>query len=289
MNWEENLKTRTKKTLNDGLGENHPNIILQSPFDFGVIRNGGRRGAKHAPQALLSPFLKMTVHESLNLTLHPALELSSETNFLEEFDSFQAKETEYFKGLLPKNLESLLHLGGGHDHIYPLASALLKGSQNLVILNVDAHLDTREDSLHHSGTPFRQIFQEFSDRLHLYQVGIHPFANGKGNYEEMGNMTIIDHDDWEDILKPHQKKGDLLLLSLDCDGLDASFMPAVSAPNHQGLSQKQYLKIMKSCFKYWEKTKTPRLYGVYEYNPLFDDLAGRSARYLASTFYKFFN
>ncbi|MCR9203936.1 MAG: arginase family protein [Halobacteriovoraceae bacterium] len=289
MNWEENLKTRTKTTIGDGIGEKGVHIILQSPFDHGVIRNGGQRGARHAPQSLLTSLKKMAIHEDLSIDLKSPLEFPSTKDALEHFDDFQSMEKEYLKGFFKNKDEAILHLGGGHDHIYPFAAALMETGKDLVILNIDAHLDTRPDAVHHSGTPFRQLEQEYSKHLQLFQVGIHPFANVSENYDQMGKMALLemDEEDIEKALKPHLKKGDHLLLSLDCDGLDASFMPAVSAPNHQGISQKQYQKVLKVCLNYWQKSKTTKLYGVYEYNPLFDDLAGSSARYLASTFYQF--
>ena len=77
-----------------------------------------------------------------------------------------------------------------------------------------------------------------------------------------------------------------LLLSLDCDGLDSSFMPAVSAPNHNGLTKKEYESLLTELKKYWSRTSNKPYYGIYEYNPVFDDLSLSSGRYLAHTIYK---
>lgn len=294
MNWEENLKTRKKKTIGDCFSDKGTQFILQSPFDFGVMRNGGRRGSRHAPQSLLANFLKMAAHQELSLKKFSALALEKDFDPMDDsvkaFDNFQKKESDFFQSVLSGKYKSALHLGGGHDHVFPFASAILETWKSLVILNIDAHLDSRADKLHHSGTPFRQLHEKYGKKLSLYQIGIHPFANVKENYEGMGEMKLLEtnEEDLREVLMDHQKNGDHLLLSLDCDGLDASYMPAVSAPNHQGLTQDQYQKIFDVCLHFWEATKTPKLYGVYEYNPLFDDLAGSAARYLASTFYTFF-
>ena len=190
---------------------------------------------------------------------------------------------------------ALLHLGGGHDHVYPFAKALGEHHKAIIVINIDAHLDTRPDGEIHSGTPFRQLHQSLKGKLHLLQVGIHSFANGEGNYKEMGSMEVLKEFSIEEITKwIHSAKlaenidDTPLLLSVDCDGLDASFMPAVSAPNHRGLSQEQFHQVFKACQDYWRTSKAPRAFGLYEFNPLFDNLSQQSARYLASYMHDFF-
>ena len=300
MNWKENLKLRRKTKKFTPSNKESQKIILQSPFDFGVIRNGGRRGTKYAPEAILASLYKLTNIEDYSISLKPPL-YPPEKDLLSEFDYFQNIEMEHFKKCIIQSPESLVHLGGGHDHIYPLLLSLLsrlfQSSKKIVILNIDAHLDTRNDSINHSGTPFRQIHHHLnknSKDFVIYQYGIHTYANHETSFEDMENMKVIYYENsiqgkLSENLKKHQEAGDFLFLSLDCDGLDGSFMSAVSAPNHNGLSKQEFNIILENCLDYWSSTGTPRLYGIYEYNPLYDDNAGTSARYLASTIHRFFS
>lgn len=305
MSWENNLKNRKGQQWADALRpfQAQKQILLQSPCDLGVIRNGGKRGAKHAPQALLAPLKKMVgqAEEIGSFSFSPEnyLGSSQEKENLEAFPTLQEKEAKAFFEVFQKakNLQRVAHIGGGHDHIYPLVRSYLEAFPNeeILILNIDAHLDTRIDKEVHSGTPFRQLSQEFGKRLQLLQLGIHSFANGKENFEGIEDMLVIPWQsegeftyvkELDKVLSLNRDK--TLVLSLDCDGLDASYMGAVSAPNHRGLSQKEFHAIFHECQKFWQQSQKPALYGLYEFNPLFDDLTTKSARFLAASLFDFF-
>ncbi len=289
--WEDNLKERPSKKLKGLQSTNSPLLILGSPCDLGVIRNGGKRGAKHGPAALMASFQSLVAPN--DESTYDYQEFNPRNNDPNQFEKIQTDECQNFETLIniDDHAQKILHLGGGHDHIYPLASTLAKTFGPLLILNIDAHLDTRPDEVVHSGTPFRQI-QNSSD-LKLYQIGIHSFANGPENYEGMGTMEVLPpkppaelDQDLTKILKANQDR--LLILSVDCDGLDASFMPAVSAPNHYGLSQEHFEVILKRCQAFWSNSTRPQVMGLYEFNPIYDGLPQSCARYLAGQMYKFF-
>jgi formiminoglutamase len=55
--------------------------------------------------------------------------------------------------------QNIIHLGGGHDHVYPLLKAIETKYKKIIILNIDPHCDTRESEHNHSGTPFRQFLK----------------------------------------------------------------------------------------------------------------------------------
>src|SRR5690606_24005866 len=107
-----------------------------------------------------------------------AEEVSSLEEELSDFHEAQKKETSLISGHLKKYPQSFIcHLGGGHDHIFPLLSALGESYSELIVINIDAHADTRTDSSFHSGTPFRQFANSYPGKFHLFQMGLHPFAN----------------------------------------------------------------------------------------------------------------
>ena len=74
------------------------------------------------------------------------------------------------------------------------------------------------------------------------------------------------------------------VLSIDCDALDSTLMSAVSAPNHKGISAPQLDSILTS---YKESCLSP-IVGIYEYNPLYEDLSCKGARFLAHLLYRFY-
>jgi formiminoglutamase len=297
QDWKKQLTPRSGFTLskNENLNQNtySPNLLIGSPSDWGVMRNGGKNGSRFAPEVLLNQFKKLVAHQEkiqwdFQNICDPILEAI-------QFSEAQQQSAHEISMALEKraDLHSLFHLAAGHDHIYPLVKALMNHHKNLIIINIDAHLDTRQDQLPHSGTPFRQLYREFGNRINLAQVGIHRYANVQLNYEDMGHMNILEMDqmrsdrdlrDWLDkVLALNQGP---LLISLDCDGLDGSIMPAVSAANHHGLNKYQMNIILDAALNYWTKYQWPKLFGLYEYNPLYDDLHTTSARYLTSLIHK---
>ncbi len=262
---------------------NERTLILSQHSDTGVILNGGRLGARYGAEAILHQLFKMNKNESSKDFGHFHLPTCQE-----EFDQEQRREITAIKTILEhSSLENLIHLGGGHDHVYPLVMSI-KGP--LHIVNIDAHLDTRNDQQKHSGTPFRQILVERKD-VTLTQIGIHEFANPKANYDLP--MTILSVKEsyqfaqshgFEKMLELGNTRKAPVLLSLDADAIEASAMPAVSAPNHQGLRA----NFVTDLFSAYEKLSQEKKYvGIYEYNPLFDSLGAQGARYLASLLYPF--
>jgi len=298
MNWKDQLTTRGQHTLAQNENEHSfEHLLLSSPSDWGVIRNGGKNGARFAPQALMAHFKKMAFH--LDNQKWSLYQVSNEIAEAQNFTQSQFKSSQNIETLLEQNsmVKSIIHLGAGHDHIYPLTRALLSRYDKVLIINIDAHLDTRMDDSPHSGTPFRQIQKEFgTKRVSLAQVGIHQYANIPANYEEMEQMDVLTMEEikWDKQLKQWLDKVLVmnqgpLIISLDCDGLDGSIMPAVSAANHHGLNKHQMDMILEAGLNYWHKYQHPRIFGLYEYNPLYDDLHTTSGRYLASLIHKVYS
>ncbi|MCP4913081.1 MAG: hypothetical protein GY909_08175 [Oligoflexia bacterium] len=272
-------------------------LFLLSPSDIGVMRNGGKSGARFAPQALLNCFSKM-IHQNTQTTKNFAKRVvSSQNSESQNFIEAQKKSLDGINEILLKELgacRNIIHIGGGHDHIYPFTMGIIQnlklfGKKKIHIINIDAHLDTRTDHQFHSGTPFRQIFNDEENcAIELTQIGIHQYANAPSNYEglemkiiEMAQLSTLSHQELLNLLEkeiPYQNDT-LYLLSVDCDGLDSTCMSAVSANNHFGLDKGQFQTIVN-----YYKDKLSQgscIAGFYEFNPIFDDLGQSSARFLA--------
>lgn len=290
-NWLLNLSSRASDRVESQLRHDSQNLILASADDTGVRLNGGRAGSRLAPKALTNVFKKLTCSAAL---IRSGLEIQifDEKASWQNFEKSQHNQAQLFSKFLSSPRQNILHLGGGHDHIYPLLLALQEDPQikdsGLFIINIDAHLDTRQDKIFSSGTPFRQWSEKAEIPFHLLQVGIHPYANPEGNYQQLsrGRMDIIEgHSFAENLLSTIERLREhgpcprgQILISLDADALCSSSMKAVSAVNHDGLE----LELVKDIFRWGFERSKRRMVGIYEYNPLFDDLSQAGARTLCS-------
>lgn len=280
-------------------GQNFEKILLSSPCDLGVALNGGRIGAKYGPACILNSLGKFQTYQDGLKILNKSALKGIVPNTLAEMQVQQAAVIREL--LLGQKWNKLVHLGGGHDHVFPLLKALtdiieqdkINPTARLICLNVDAHLDTRTDKQVHSGTPFRQWMQAVAklpehlrQRVRFEQMAIHQQSNHPSNYQLAGMVVNdflatttsgfpLDHADA--LLDLDLNENDIVLLSLDCDVFDASEFPAVSAPNGRGLAVEKFRELLNTVVALPGR----KVFGVYEYNPLFDDLATSCARKLA--------
>lgn len=285
---------RTQESLSalfsNSRGEKHC-LFLKSSSDTGVIRNGGRNGARFAPQSLIATFKKFSQSDSMKTISFSEVEVADGEAEKNDFASAQKLEAQRITEALQNEKESyLVHLGGGHDHVYPLLRAKAQEYSRIVIFNIDAHADTRTDSEFHSGTPFRQFANEYQGELHLIQLGLHPFANSfstlsplnKGSSSTVWKNDLIE----KNISEVFQKASKLIdektfcLFSLDADALCGFEVPGVSAVNPNGIS----LETLKLLWKNYSELRFshPWALGVYELNPVYDTLASISMRTIGS-------
>jgi formiminoglutamase len=165
-----------------------------------------------------------------------------------------------------------------------------------VIINLDAHLDTRTDKEANSGTPFRQIAREFDGEIEIVQLGIHDFANSITTMSnlEKGKEVVATYEDvrfgskdfteTEKFLKrviPFQKDT-TYIFSLDADVMEAGVMEGVSAVNHRGLPY----DFIEDVLLYAIDELQCQHFGIFEYNPVYDNLSQKGARTLAALIYQ---
>lgn len=300
----EQLKLRSQTSFKTMIHTNAPinelqAILLSSPTDEGVVRNGGRRGSSFGPDAILNILKKFPLDPDKKLVVGERT-VSFKQEELTNFDDAQISESyELGKGINGFLGNTVIHLGGGHDHIYPLLRALEKKYMKMVIINVDPHLDTRIDEWNHSGTPFRRFSSDTTLKsFRLFQLGAHTYSNPRENFNalEKGEMTVIPfkrlqketnnfsntpRELFENEIKIEEDE--LIVLSLDADAIEASTMEAVSAVNPMGIPT----TFIESLFLYIRSLKNhnPKIYGIYEYNPLYDNLSAKGARFLAGLLY----
>lgn len=297
---DEVLKGRSVESLANNFTDNHANIaesnsiFLYAPTDLGVARNGGRRGASFGPKAIMGLVKKMASHSD---ELKPIYEesVSFKEEEQENFTSAQQNQVQRIKNALENFTGSkIFHIGGGHDHVYPLLKAIENIDKKLIVINIDAHMDTRVDNHPHSGTPFRQFDRETKGEFELIQFGVHQFANTKSTITPLqnGKMTAIYFDEikkqTENFTTPISDvldglmidKDAIIVISLDTDAIESACMEGVSAVNHEGFP----LSIVKDIYNYFRNGKL--ITGIYEYNPIYDNLSAKGARALASLIYE---
>lgn len=270
-------------------------LFFKSSSDIGTIRNMGRRGSNFAPEAILNIVKKLALHNDESWS---DIEIASSEL---ESESFEHAQAEYAKTLATAlqsytKAKTFIHLGGGHDHVYPLLKAMNTLSKKIKVINIDAHLDTRIDTFVNSGTPFRQFANEFEGSFELIQMGIHDFANTKTTMNELARAreVVATYDDLKNLTQNFTNNRKLFermipydheatyLFSLDADALDSGVMEGVSAVNHRGLPY----HFVEELLSYSLDVLRVKHFGIYEYNPVYDNLSQKGARALGSLVYK---
>lgn len=263
-------------------------LLLTSSSDQGVIRNNGRNGARYAPQSFLFHFKKMTQDQEMKNWRFTQVEVASSAEEVKDFKQAQIIEAEKIIESNPLDHDFICHLGGGHDHIYPLLHKLHPQFENTIIINIDAHADTRTDAEFHSGTPFRQLDSEIK-HLQLFQIGLHPYSNSFSTLSPLKTeMNILWKQDCTPLLmgaffekmKAFIGPKTLVIFSLDADALCGYQVPGVSAVNADGLTL-DTLKELMTHYLALPFNHAPVL-GIYELNPVYDHLSGVSMNTLAN-------
>lgn len=283
-------------------------VIITSPSDIGVRRNSGRNGSRYAPKAITEQLLKLNDHmedyDSISV-----IQVSSQAQEKLNFEQAQLNSSKKILSSLEEhknNNQKFVHIGGGHDHVYPLLKAIndSKKYKNILILNIDAHCDTRVDQRSHSGTPFRDFDLTSSTPFHLIQYGIHIATNSKSTLTPLKNGSEK-HFHINDLINTTKcfsnigkiNKSDLLagcpfdidpdtaiVISLDSDAIDGANMKGVSAVNGLGLPLNHTYLLINTFAQLKAKN---HFFGIYEYNPVYDDLSNLGARSIARIIYDF--
>jgi formiminoglutamase len=298
------MKNRNLESLSPLIDETpkknqkYDKLILNSSSDYGVMRNNGKNGSCYAPRAIINTLKKFNHHQSKSEKIL-SLEVASQASERLDFEDAQKEESEKIANLITSYpVSKVIHIGGGHDHIYPLLLAIEKLPQikNIIILNIDAHCDTRIDDRHHSGTPFRDYDNDGSLPYHLVQFGIQEHSNSKttmspitrGSEEKIFIEQLKDNGHQFSTLPKDlfgncpfliSKEHTAFVFSLDCDGIDGADMAAVSCVNPHGVPINFLRLLLENSLS--ENFGT-FFFGIYEFNPLFDELTNRASKTIAT-------
>ena len=142
-----------------------------------------------------------------------------------------------------------LSVGGDHSVTYPILKALRERyDEPLAIIHIDSHTDTWAEfqgSKFHHGAPFRLATDEgLIDPAKTVQIGIRGGQNVADglDYSRDHGMRVISIEEFDDVgwrevaAVARRIVGDSpVYLTFDCDGLDASIIPALGTPEPGGL------------------------------------------------------
>lgn len=263
-------------------------VLIGLPQDDGVYRNGGRIGAKDAPDAIRRSLYKTVTIPQLNF-----FDMGNSL-ILDTLEATHDNHQALVEQLLDDG-KKIVVLGGGNDTSYPDCSALSTYiNNNVLAFNIDAHFDVRADTPRNSGTPYRQLLDEGLIRPeNFYEIAYQPFANSQTyiNYlasigatyyslehvHEIGLAQVL-----KNILKEHPQKA--VFWGLDMDVVRSADAPAVSAVNPTGLTGEEFASIGSIAGQHLHT----RIFEITEVNPTYD-IDNRTCRLAAVTIWNFLN
>ena len=269
-------------------------VVLGFPYDGGIP---SRPGARFGPRAIREALASFGSHDG-ERDLPPVLDLGDITlpgmNGADAHARIEdAARRVFAAGARP------VFLGGDHGITGSIVRGLAAARPEtaLSLVNVDAHLDVREndDDAHlSSGTPFRRAMETpILDGSRVAMIGIRRFANSR-YYLDFAAAQGIRLSTVEDVqahgagtaaraaLYRATTGADALYLSIDMDAADAAFAPGVSAPGTGGLTSREMIEVVRAV------AADPRLVGadIMETSPPYDP-DGRTARLAARLLLEF--
>ncbi|SNR37214.1 formimidoylglutamase [Halorubrum vacuolatum] len=242
----------------------HDVVLLGEPFDAAVI---GRRGAADGPDAIRESLAGLKRHRFGSSTdatdataaigdLGNVAVDHGTVNSDDERDAIRSA-VESVTGRLHRSEAVPIVLGGDNSLTVPNVMPLLSetdADETVGVCNLDAHLDVREvQEKYTSGTPYRELLEAGLD---VYVVaGARDFETAAkyAEFVDDHDGTVVTADELghrpaaaRDRIRTAIADVDHLYVSVDCDVLDATAAPGVSAPTPGGLTSRELFALIDS-------------------------------------------
>lgn len=223
--------------------------IVGEPFDAAVI---GRRGAARGPDAIREALSGVKTH---GFDGGPVAGHITDLGDI-AVDSMDAEAIQRTVATVAADLHASdalpVFLGGDNSLTYANVEALLSAG-SVGVLNFDAHLDVRKvREAPTSGTPYRQLFEAGLDAYACVGARHHETSTAYAEYlQDRGGRIITAEAVGRDIDRALQRARDAVAgvdavyLSVDCDVLDATAAPGVSAPTPGGLTTRELFGMVR--------------------------------------------
>lgn len=271
--------------------------LLGYAVDAGVISNGGRSGAKDGPDSIRKMLGPLANHVNETTLVYDYGNIVVEDD---DIDAAQLLMRDTIYTCLQENHLPVI-LGGGHDAAYPHYLGIQKHiettGQTVGIINFDAHFDLRPltDGKGHSGSPFLQIANQFSNSFNYLVLGIQKASNPKTlfetasslncNFLEIEQFNIAHWDLVKNSIANFIASVDKVYVTIDLDGFSSAYAPGVSAPSPLGFTPEI---IWKSLEEIIQSNKLLSV-DIVELNPAYDQdnatarLGARCLEYIIRT------
>jgi formiminoglutamase len=268
-------------------------VIFGIPTDEGIRRNGGRIGAREAPNAIRQYLAKHTPYAGPQFKHHvDNLRIVDIGDVVAgELEAMHDAASNIAKQLIADG-KIVIAMGGGHDVTYPLAKGFANANAEFGVINIDAHLDVRpkKNGQHHSGSSFRLLLEEGIVKGRQFaEIGIQSFAVSREHFEwllQQGSRILM----FEDATTAHLPNafeecefavthGDPdfpVYLSFDMDCVRASDAPGVSAPAPIGFLAEEVYELAAAA----GLSKSVRMLDIVEVSPP-HDVDGKTSRLAA--------
>ncbi|WP_254768760.1 formimidoylglutamase [Salinilacihabitans rarus] len=231
-------------------------VLVGEPYDGAVI---GRRGAREGPAAIREALAGTKTHHFDAGPVAAVGDLGDVALLASDADGESSASVADLQRRLRETTAAVhdadalpVFLGGDNSLTYANVAPLLERG-TVGVVNLDAHLDVREvreDAT--SGTPYRQLLD---DGLAAYAcVGARHFETSEayhGFVRDRGGEVVTAEEVGADPVEAARLALDAMddaesvYVSLDCDVLDASAAPGVSAPTPGGVSTRELYRLLR--------------------------------------------
>lgn len=233
--------------------------MLGFACDEGVIRNGGRPGAKDGPDAFRSHLAKLPFR--LESQFFDAGNISCTDGNLEAACAALGSSVAqiFCQHRFP------LVIGGGHEVAWGTYQGTIKHCRKnnirLGIINFDAHFDLRvlPDGRGNSGTAFTQIAEDAKSHAEDFRylcLGIQPLSNHDQLFERATSLGArwveaahLNDSGTADVIRRFVDGVDGVFVTLCLDVFHQSVAPGVSAPQPLGIFPDAFLRLARSIIQ----------------------------------------
>jgi len=232
-----------------------PNIedarVMVLPIYYEVAPSYGS-GAGEGPYHLLSASVELECLDEETLVDWRELGIHTLDRLAPTHEPAQAvKEIAESAGQHLRQKKFLLSVGGDHAITIGLTQAVANQYTDVGILQIDAHLDLRNEW---NGSPYNHacVMRRIGEDLKLpfVQVGIRSFCPEEFDYIKAHhlypfyahNLNSADNSWMDDVV---YALPDNVYLTIDLDGLDPGIMPGTGTPVPGGLTYRQVVELIK--------------------------------------------
>ncbi len=220
-------------------------VLIGLPMDFTTSFRPGTRQAPYRVREVSEGVEEYSIYQDRSLeeiTFYDAGDVTIPFgNVQQSLERMEATA----RDLLSMN-KKIFSIGGEHLVSLPIIKAYADYYPDLVVIQMDAHADLREDYLGEvlsHATVMRQVLQIIGDK-NLFQLGIRSGTREEMQYaRKCSNLYLDEFLSALDEVK-EQVGTRSVYISVDIDVLDPAFAPGTGTPEAGGVSSRELIKML---------------------------------------------